>query len=91
MTKKKTYHNKAPFSTLHPNPEHWTRKQGSRSWKQKEAYDTEDEAEEYLNQNPRLKAMGAVCYRCGECNKWHISIHYNKQMNYDNNERRKVR
>lgn len=80
MTKKKIYHNKAPYSTLRPNPEHWTRKPGSRSWKQKVAYDTEDEAGEFLEQNPRLKAMGAVCYRCNECNKWHVSVHYKQEI-----------
>lgn len=70
----RNYHNKIP--PLKPNPRHWTRK-GS-SWKQKVDYDTEDEALEFLNQNPRLKAMGAVIYRCPVCNKFHVSIHYKK-------------
>lgn len=71
---KNRYHNKAPYSTLHPDARHWTRK-GS-SWKQKVGYDTEDEAWEFLEQNPKLKAIGAVVYRCPVCNKFHVSIHY---------------
>ena len=50
------YRNKVPFSTFRPDPRHWTRK-GS-SWKQKVGYDTEDDAWEFLEQNPKLKAMG---------------------------------
>ena len=64
------YRNKAPFSTFRPDPRHWTRK-GS-SWKQKVGYDTEDEAWEFLNQNPKLKSMGYVVYKCRICQKWHI-------------------
>lgn len=37
------YHNKAPHSTLRPDPRHWTRN-GS-SWKQKVGHETEDEAD----------------------------------------------
>lgn len=44
------YHNKMPLSTLRPNPRNWTRK--GNSWKQKTGYDTEDEACEFLHQNP---------------------------------------
>lgn len=68
---KSRYFNKAPFSTLRPNPCHWTRKDGSRSWKQKVGYDSEDEAEEYLKQNPGLIAAGYKVYRCRVCSKWH--------------------
>ena len=68
------YRNKAPYSTLHPSPEHWTRK--GNSWKQKVGYDSEDEAWEFLNQNPRLKEKDPVVYRCSICNKFHISIHH---------------
>ncbi len=67
---KRDYHNKAPFSTLHPDPCHWTRK-GS-SWKQKVGYDSEDEAEEFLKLNPRLKSEGYKCYICPVCSKWHV-------------------
>ena len=48
------YRNKIPPFT--PDPEHWTKK--SRSWKAKVAYETEDDAWEFLNQNPKLKALG---------------------------------
>ena len=48
------YRNKMPPFT--PDPEHWTRK--SRSWKAKVAYRSEDEAWEYLQQNPRLAGQG---------------------------------
>ena len=67
------YRNKSPYSTLHPSPEHWTRK--GNSWKQKVGYESEDEAWEFLNQNPRLNAKYPVVYRCSICNKFHISIH----------------
>ena len=70
------YRNKAPYSTLHPSHEHWTRK--GNSWKQKVGYESEDEAWEFLNQNPRLKAKDPVVYRCSICNKFHISIHHKK-------------
>ena len=68
--KRHVYRNKAPYSTLHPDARHWTRK-GS-SWKQKVGYDTEDEAWEFLEQNPKLKAMGERPYFCELCSKWHI-------------------
>ena len=54
------YFNKVP--PFKPDPEHYTRKQ--HSWKAKEAYETEDDAWEYLNQNPKLKAEGMTVYRC---------------------------
>ena len=62
------YRNKMPPFT--PDPEHWTKK--SRSWKSKVAYETEDEAWEFLNQRSELKAMGYVVYRCKVCQKWHV-------------------
>lgn len=61
-------HNKVP--PLKPNPEHWTRK--VRSWKAKVAYETEDDAWEFLNQNPKLKALCWHPYLCKVCSKWHI-------------------
>lgn len=64
---KNRYRNKIP--PLTPDPEHWTRK--SRSWKAKVAYETEDEAWEYLNLHPRLISEGMTAYRCKVCNKWH--------------------
>ena len=70
MKRKSEYHNKAPFSTLRPDPCHWTRK--GNSWKQKVGYDTEDGAAEYLELNPRLKALGYKIYTCKVCSKWHV-------------------
>lgn len=68
----KKYHNKRPIRSLHPNPCHWTRKPRSNSWRQKVAYDSEEEAEEYLQQNPKLKAIGYRVYQCVICCKWHV-------------------
>lgn len=70
MSVKRKYHNKQPFRTLHPDARHWTRK-GS-SWKSKVAYESEDEAEEWLRQRPRLMAQGYKTYICPVCSKWHI-------------------
>ena len=36
----------------------------------------DDDAWEFLNQIPRLKAKDPVIYRCSICNKFHISIHH---------------
>ena len=65
-----SYRNKAPYSTLHPSPEHWTRK--GNSWKQKVGYESEDEAWEFLNTHPNLIRQGMTVYRCNVCNMWHI-------------------
>jgi len=65
----KRYHNKIP--PFKPDPRHWTRKKGCRSWKAKVAYETEDEAWEFLNQNPGLKALGMTVYFCPICSKYH--------------------
>lgn len=62
------YHNKIPPFT--PDPEHWTRK--SRSWKAKVTYDTEEEAWEWLQLNPKARAQGMTVYRCRVCQKWHV-------------------
>lgn len=62
------YYNKIPPFT--PDPEHWTKK--VRSWKAKVAYETEDEAWEYLKQNPRLIEQGMTVYRCHVCSMWHV-------------------
>ena len=58
---------------LHPDPEHWVRK--GQSWKAKVAYESEDDAWEFLNQSSKLKAKDPVVYRRSICNKFHISIH----------------
>lgn len=62
------YHNKIP--PFKPDPRHWTRK--SHSWKAKVAYETEDDAWEFLNQNPKLKALGYSIYRCEVCSLYHV-------------------
>lgn len=48
------YFNKIP--PFKPDPEHYTRKQ--HSWKAKVAYETEEEAWEFLQQNPKMMAQG---------------------------------
>ena len=63
------YRNKRP--SFRPDPEHWTRK-SSHGWKAKVSYETEDDAWEWLNQQPRLRAQGYKVYRCRVCQKWHI-------------------
>lgn len=50
---------------LHPDPEHWVRK--GQSWKAKVAYESEDDAWEFLNQNSKLKASGWHPYLCKVC------------------------
>lgn len=62
------YRNKVP--PLKPDPRHWTRK--SRSWKAKVAYESEDDAWEFLKQNPGLIKAGYRPYVCYICNKVHI-------------------
>ena len=64
------HHNPNKVPPLKPDPEHWTKK--VHSWKAKAAYETEDDAWEFLNQNPKLKVMGYVAYRCKTCQKWHV-------------------
>ena len=60
--------NKVP--PLKPNTEHWTRK--VHSWKEKVAYETEDEACEFLKLHPKIMAAGYTAYQCNVCSKWHI-------------------
>lgn len=72
--RRNNYHNKIPPFT--PDPEHFTRMQ--RLWKAKVAYESEDDAWEFLNQNPRLKSLGYTCYLCKVCSKWHIGRLHNK-------------
>lgn len=61
---------------LHPDPAHWVRK--GQSWKAKVAYESEDDAWEFLNQNPKLRAQDMAVYRCRICNKYHIGHKNNK-------------
>lgn len=76
--KNRKIRNKDNVRPLHPDPRHWTRKQHSNSWKAKVAYESEEVAAEFLQQNPKLKAEKPVVYRCPVCNKFHVSIHYKK-------------
>lgn len=62
------YFNKIP--PFKPDPEHYTRKQ--HSWKAKVAYETEEEAWEFLQQNPKMMAQGHRAYRCRACQRWHV-------------------
>ena len=64
------HHNPNKVPPLKPDPEHCTKK--VHSWKAKVAYETYDDACEFLNQNPKLKVMGYVAYRCKTCQKWHV-------------------
>ena len=70
------HHNPNKVPPFKPDPEHWTRK--VHSWKAKVAYDTEDDACEFLNQNPKLTALGWHPYLCKVCSKWHIGRLHNK-------------
>lgn len=56
LMKNKKIRNKDNVRPLHPDPRHWTRKQHSNSWKAKVAYESEEAAAEFLQQNPKLKA-----------------------------------
>ena len=62
------YFNKVP--PFKPDPEHYTRNQ--HSWNDKDAYDTEYDALEYLNLNPKLKVLLWHPYLCKVCSKCHI-------------------
>ena len=66
--------NKVP--PFKPDPEHWTKK--VHSWKAKVAYETEDDACEFLNQNQKLKSLGYTCYLCKVCSRYHIGRLHNK-------------
>ena len=70
---KHKYFNKVP--TFKQDHERYTRKQ--HSWNDKDAYDTDDDSLEYLNQNPKLKELGWHTYLCKVCSKWHIGRLHN--------------
>lgn len=57
---KHKYFNKVP--PFKPDPEYYTRKQ--HSLKAKEAYDTDDDAWKFQNQNPKLKVLCWHTYLC---------------------------
>lgn len=62
---------------LHPDPEHWVRK--GQSWKEKVAYESEDDAWEFLNTHHKLIENGMNVYRCNLCNMYHCGHKYNKK------------
>lgn len=70
------HHNPNKLPPFKPDPEHWTKK--VHSWKAKVAYETEDDAWEFLNQNPKLKSLGYTCYLCKVCSRYHIGRLHNK-------------
>ena len=67
--------NKVP--PFKPDPEHWTKK--VHSWKAKVAYETEDDAWEFLKTHPKLIEQGMTVYRCNLCNMFHCGHKYNKK------------
>ena len=79
------YRNKIPPFT--PDPEHYARKQ--HSWKAKETYNTEEDAWEYLNQNPKWRAEGMTVYQCHLCCKWHIGHQTDKQKRQKNKRKKR--
>lgn len=85
MSQHRKYFNKVPPFT--PDPEHYTRKQ--HSWKAKVAYDTEEDAWEYLNQQPHLLNEGMTVYQCHLCCKWHIGHQTDKQKKHKKNKKSK--
>ena len=62
---------------LHPDPEHWVRK--GDSWKAKIAYESEEDAWEFLKVHPKLIERGMTIYRCNVCNLYHCGYKYNKK------------
>lgn len=70
------HHNPNKVPPFKPDPEHWTRK--VHSWKAKVAYETEDDAWEFLNQIPKLKSLGYTCYLCKVCSRYHIGRLHHK-------------
>lgn len=71
MNKRNRNHHPNKIPPFHPDPEHWTRK-SSHGWKAKVAYETEDDACEFLQLHPKIVAAGYVAYPCNVCSKWHI-------------------
>lgn len=62
---------KMPRKKFTPDPCHWTKCKYNK-WKQKIAYDSEEDA------NLNLKDKNMCVYICPICNKWHIG---HKQFN----------
>ena len=71
------HHNPNKIPPFKPDPEHWTRK--VHSWKAKVAYETEDDAWEFLKTHPKLIEQGMTVYKCNVCNMFHCGHKYNKK------------
>lgn len=71
------HHNPNKVPPFKPDPEHWTKK--VHSWKAKVAYETEDDAWEFLKTHPKLIEQGMTVYRCNMCNMFHCGHKYNKK------------
>ena len=71
------HHNPNKVPPFKPDPEHWTRK--VHSWEAKVAYETEDDAWEFLKTHPKLIEQGMTVYRCNLCNMFHCGHKYNKK------------
>ena len=71
------HHNPNKVPPFKPDAEHWTKK--VHSWKAKVAYETEDDAWEFLNTHPKLIEHGMTVYRCNLCNMFHCGHKYNKK------------
>ena len=71
------HHNPNKVPPFKLDPEHWTRK--VHSWKAKVAYETEDDAWEFLKTHPKLIEQGMTVYRCNLCNMYHCGHKYNKK------------
>ena len=61
--KRHKYFNKVP--PFNPDHGHYTRKR--HSLKEKESYDTDDDAWKFMNQNQKLKALCWRTYLCKVC------------------------
>lgn len=62
---------------LHPDPEHWVRK--GDTWKAKVAYESEEDAWEFLKMHPKLIEQGMTIYKCSVCNLYHCGRKCNKK------------
>ena len=71
------HHNPNKVPPFKLDPEHWTRK--VHSWKAKVAYETEDDAWEFLKTHPKPIEQGMTGYRCNLCNMYHCGHKYNKK------------
>lgn len=67
---KRNYFSKEPRQRMKLSRQHWTKKDNR--YKAKVPYIDEDEAYEFLETHPWLKARGYTVYQCEFCMKWHV-------------------